>query len=162
VGVDGNQLCGSREPGFRLLSSNQDAVRSHEIGNGRTFGKELWVTQDLKANALFVALEDTRNGLSSPDWDGTLLDDDLVRGGYFGNLTSTQLAVLDICGATRTNTLRFGGSVDGNKDNVGPFNLCVEVGREEEIPSAAFLNDFLETRLVDGEVIRVPAINLLC
>lgn len=73
-----------------LGSTNQDAVGVEEIFNGGTFRQEFWIGQDLKLQSLIIGFEDTRNGLSGADRDGTLLHNNLVATGNLGNFASTK------------------------------------------------------------------------
>lgn len=54
----------------------------------------------------------------------------------------------------------LGWRVDGDEDHVGALDLCVDVGGEKEVAPAALLDDLQQSRLVDGQVISVPRIDL--
>lgn len=54
----------------------------------------------------------------------------------------------------------LGGRVDGDEDHVGALDLRVDVGREEEVPASALLHHLQQARLVDGEIVSVPCIDL--
>ena len=159
--IDTDQHLRSLESSLALLATNQDAVRLHQVSDSRSFRQELGVAQDLKVQPFVVRVQHTRNGLGRAHRDRTLLDDDLVALGDLGNGTSTQLAILNVGRTTSTDTLGLGGRVDTDEDNVGTLDLVGQVGREEEVLVAAALHDLQEARLVDGQVIGVPSINLL-
>mmetsp|Transcript_222 Transcript_222/g.312 ORF Transcript_222/g.312 Transcript_222/m.312 type:complete len:339 (-) Transcript_222:385-1401(-) len=89
VGVNTDESGGSLETFWRLLSSNENTVWSHQILHGGSLCEELWVTQNLELCSLVVALQNTSNSLSGSNWDSTLLNDNLVRSGNLGNGTGT-------------------------------------------------------------------------
>ena len=161
VGVDADELLSGGQALGGLLPTDEDAVGLHEVVNGGTLGKELRVGQDLELESLLVDLEDAADGLGGTDGDGRLLHDDLVGGGNLGNLTGAELAVLDVGGTSGADALRLGRGVDGDEDDVGLVDLVVDVGREEQVATAALLNDLGQTGLVDGQIVAVPGIDLL-
>mmetsp|Transcript_5034 Transcript_5034/g.14298 ORF Transcript_5034/g.14298 Transcript_5034/m.14298 type:complete len:451 (+) Transcript_5034:158-1510(+) len=141
VGVDAGELLGCGDARGILLPADEDAVGLHEVVDGGALGEELRVGQHLELEALLVDLEDAADGLGGTDGDGRLLDNDLVGGRDLGNLTSAQLAVLDVGGPSGADSLRLGRGVDGNEDDVGPVDLGVNVGGEEQVATAALLDD---------------------
>ena len=74
---------------------------------------------------------------------------------------STKLAILDVGSTPGSNSLGFSGSVDGDENNICRLDFGINVSGEEKIPSTRALYDVKETRLVNGQVVSVPCINLL-
>lgn len=64
------------------------------------------------------------------------------------------------CLFRRDSPAHLGRRVDGDEDHVGALDLRVDVRREEEVPAAALLDHLQQSRLVDGEVVGIPGINL--
>src|SRR6056297_1313429 len=54
----------------------------------------------------------------------------------------------------------FSWSVNRDKNQVRGSNLCVDVDGEEEVLAPRLLDHLLQARLVDGEVLRIPRVNL--
>lgn len=95
---------------------------------------------------------ETVNSLGGPAGNGRLLDDNLGRGRNLGNPSGSQLDVVQVGGETSTETRLLGGGVDRDEDQVGLGDTLVDLGREEQVPTPASLDDVDETGLVDGEV----------
>lgn len=53
------------------------------------------------------------------------------------------------------------GRVDGDEDDVGRGDLRVNVIGEEEVLAPGLHHHFLQARLVDGELVGVPGLDLL-
>jgi hypothetical protein len=63
---------------------------------------------------------------------------------------------------THTHTYReLCGRVDGDEDDVGRGDLSVNVIGEEEVLAPGLHHHLLQARLVDGELVRVPGLDLL-
>lgn len=165
-----------------LEGTDEDPVRGEEVLDGGTFGQELGVGQDVEpAAGLGVGLEDGPHGpvqsekqggfrdqsmrwiqgesrretvdsLGGPAGDGRLLDDNLGRGRDLGDPSGSQLDVVQVGGETSTETRLLGRSVDRDEDQVGLGDTLVDLGREEQVPTPASLDDVDETGLVNGEV----------
>lgn len=114
----------------------------------------------MKVEALVIALEDSTDGRGRPHRYGTLLNDDLVGGGDFGDGAGAEFAVLDVGGTTGTDSLGFGGGVDGYEDDIGTLDFGFDVGGEEEVAAAGAFDDVEEFGFVDGEILGVPGIYL--
>lgn len=56
----------------------------------------------------------------------------------------------------------LGGRVDRDENHVRTFDFRVDVGGEEQVSPAAFLHHIQQPRLVDGQIVRVPRVDLLC
>lgn len=53
------------------------------------------------------------------------------------------------------------GCVDGDEDDVGRGDLCINVIGEEEVLAPGLHHHLLQARLIDGELVRVPGLDLL-
>ena len=160
VGVDAGELLGGGDALGILLAADEDAVGLHEVVDGGTLGEELRIGQYLELEALLVDLEDAADGLGRADGDGRLLHDDLVGRRDLGNFPGAQLAVLDVGGPSGADALRLGRGVDGDEYDVGLDDLGVDVGGKEQVAAAALLDDLGKARLVDGQIVAVPGIDL--
>mmetsp|Transcript_26117 Transcript_26117/g.61216 ORF Transcript_26117/g.61216 Transcript_26117/m.61216 type:complete len:500 (+) Transcript_26117:98-1597(+) len=145
-----------------LLTANQHASRVLQVVHGGALGEELWVRQHLESDAVLRRRgEHTLDGVGGADRHRRLLHHNLVGGGDLGDLTGTELAVLDVGRAARADTLGLGRGVDRDEDDVGLCDGLVDGGREEHVLAAHRLHDLEESRLEDGEVVRVPGTDLL-
>lgn len=66
-----------------------------------------------------------------------------------------------ISGHTSTHTSLLGGGVDRDKDQISIDNSLVNIGGEEQVLATTSKDDLIQTRFVDGEVIRVPGIDTI-
>jgi hypothetical protein len=143
-----------------LLSPDENTIRIHQIPNSGTLSQKLGVAQHLKLEPLLIAFQHPTDGLGGANGHGTLLHDNLIRLRYLRNLSSTQLAILNVGGSSRPNPHGFGGGVDGDEDDVGGFDFGVNVGGEKEVTAAAFVNYGGEAGFIDWKVGGVPGVDL--
>lgn len=94
--------------------------------------------------------------LRRPTRHGALLNDNLIPSRHLCNPPRRSLDISQIRGIPRAHTLRLCGRVHRHKDQIGLDNPSVDIGGEEEVATTALLDYRLETRLVNGEVWRVP------
>lgn len=64
--------------------------------------------------------------------------------------------VQEIRGVSSSDSVLLRGRVYGNEDEVGLNDGLVDIGREEEVLAAVREDDLLESRLEDGELVRIP------
>lgn len=118
--------------------------------------------------------------LGSSARNGALLDDDGALASVLGDDASDSLKGSHVSGAASTDTTVLCGGVDGDEDNVSLADAASDVGAEEQVGrtlgqgrllasagveadgsgSAAITgntDDVVQTRLVDGRVLGVPA-----
>lgn len=107
-------------------------------------------------NAAATGSYNKAHALGCPAGNSALLDDNLVALGNLGNVSGGALHVSQVGGISGTHSLGLGRRVDGDKYEVGLDDGAVDVGREEQVLSAAGPNDLLESGLVDRKLVRVP------
>ena len=80
------------------LTPDQHAIGRIQVYNGRTFGQEFWVGQDVESHAVVraVALEHLFNGLRRSHGHRRLLNDDLITLGARRDGARRQLPVRQI------------------------------------------------------------------
>ena len=145
-----------------MQGTNQDSVRCEQVLNGGTFSQEFRVGQDVEvATGLGVGFQDGSHRFGRSTGDGGLFDNDFGRVGNFGNSSSSQFNVVQICGETSAETTLLGRGVDRDEDQVGLFDSLVNFRREKKVSTSACLDDINESRFVDREVeVRVvPSVN---
>jgi hypothetical protein len=131
IGVYANERLGGLEALGSLVSSNQDTVGLEQIRHGSTFGKELWVAQDLKVETLGVGLQDAADGLSRADGDGRLFDNNLVGFGHISNGSSAEFTVFNVGSSARSDSLCLGWGVYGDENDIGALDFSGNVRGEE-------------------------------
>mmetsp|Transcript_28052 Transcript_28052/g.41712 ORF Transcript_28052/g.41712 Transcript_28052/m.41712 type:complete len:237 (-) Transcript_28052:45-755(-) len=161
VGVHVHQGVDGPQPGLGLLAADEHARGPLQVVDSRALRQELRVAQHLEVEALVVGAQHPPHALGRAHGHRALLHHDLVRGGHLGDLARAQLAVLDVGGPPGADARQLGGGVHRDEDDVALLDVGVDVRREEEVPPSRLLHNFQEARLVDGEVICVPSINLL-
>mmetsp|Transcript_2494 Transcript_2494/g.5441 ORF Transcript_2494/g.5441 Transcript_2494/m.5441 type:complete len:309 (+) Transcript_2494:1053-1979(+) len=142
--------------------AHKDAVWLEEIVNRRALRQELRVGEDLEVGADAGSLHDARHRIGRLDGDGRLLHNDLghlVLGlvAYGGNPPRGKLPVRQVSRLAGADAGGLGGGVDGDKDDRALPDRRIDVGREEEVASAGLLDDLLQARLVDRQVVRIPS-----
>ena len=156
AGVNGDDFLDGRQPLGGLLSADEDAVGIVQILDSRSFGEELWIGKDLEGAVLGVGPEDGEHGLGGLHRNGALLDDDLGANGLLGDHAGSSLDVLEIGGASGTDSIGLGRGADADEDDVGFADGLANVGGEEEVLPAGRFYDLLEAGLVNGKGVGVP------
>ncbi|KAH9402222.1 hypothetical protein TYRP_016277 [Tyrophagus putrescentiae] len=149
-------------------TANQDAVRRVEVGDGRPFGEELRVAENLKVHpGGLVGGEDAVDRLGRPHRHRALLHDDLRVGGGGGDQPRDRLEVLQVGRLALAEAEGFGRSVDADEDQLRGGDLRVEVSAEVEVPTAALLHDAVQLGLLGdrklkyGQRVAVPGLDAL-
>lgn len=94
VGVDASQRLACRDTFLGLEGTDEDTVRSEQVVDGSSLGKELRVGEDIEpASWLGVCLEDSSHGLGGSAWHGGLLNDDLGGGSDLGDTAGCEFDV---------------------------------------------------------------------
>lgn len=179
VGVNIHQSILSLDTFFSLQSTNQDTIRAEQISNSSAFSQKLRVGQDLERNLRGrIGFENGTHALSSTARHSRLFNNNLGALGNFSNTTSSTFNVTiqymcvksliptmlpsylrKISSHTSTHTSLLGRSVDRDKDKIGFIDGTIYISREEEILATTIKDNFLETRFIDGQLVRVPGSN---
>ena len=140
-----------------LRAANQNAVRIHQVANGRSLRKEFGVAEDGELVGGAVVENRVHRG-GGADGEGGFLDDDLVAAGELPDGARRRLPVLEVAGAAGAAAEGLRGRVDAHEDDVALAHRARDVGAEEEVFAAHLADDIDKPRLVDGqlEVGRVP------
>lgn len=123
--------------------------------------QELRITQDVMLDTIGIVFQNTGNGFGRTNRKGPLFYHNLARRGDLSNGTSTAFAIDNVLRSTGTLSAFFGRRIDSDKDHIGLVNSLVGVRRKEQVFAATFLNNFFESRFVNGQVIAVPSVNLI-
>lgn len=76
-----------------------------------------------------------------------------------GGKMSSKSVHLSVISQRLASSKCFGGSVHRDEDQICFLDRLGDVGREEEIPTAALLHHLVEPGLVDGKLVRVPLLS---
>src|SRR5919108_324713 len=106
-----------------------------------------------------VGVEDPLHGLRRPDGQSALLHYDLGRGGVFQDLTRGLLPELQVRRTACALAKGLGGRVHTDKDDLRLGNMTVDFRGKEKIPAARLVDNLLQARFVDRELIRLPGGN---
>jgi len=156
AGVDFHNGVPGRSSPFSFPGTNEDPVGIFQIPDRRSFGEKFRVGQDVKGNAVGLAVENPLHGQGRLDRQGALFDDDLVRDGVFQDLAGCLLPVLEIGGHAGAGAEGFRGGVDADEDDVAVANSTFDVGAEKEILPPHGADKFIQPRFVDRQIIGIP------
>lgn len=157
AGVNGDDFLDGSQPLGGLLSADEDAVGIVQILDGRSLGEELWIGEDLEGAVLGVGPEDGEHCLGGLHGNGALLDDDLGADGLLGDHAGCSLDVLQIGGASGTDSVGLGRGPDADEDDVGFADGLADVGGEEEVLPPGGFDNLLQAGLVNGKGVGIPS-----
>src|SRR3990172_8664360 len=80
----------------------------------------------------------------------------------FQYLPGRFLPVMEIGGHACPDSEGLGGRVDADKNDIVFSDAPFDVGAEEKILTPCLFYNLCETRLIDGETVRVPRLDSLC
>ena len=75
------------------------------------------------------------------------------------NLARGFLPVLQIRRSPGALTKGFCGSIDRDKDNIGVMDALLDLGRKKKIATSCLLHYFVQTGLIDRQVVTLPGRN---
>mmetsp|Transcript_11433 Transcript_11433/g.21942 ORF Transcript_11433/g.21942 Transcript_11433/m.21942 type:complete len:368 (-) Transcript_11433:36-1139(-) len=160
VGVDIDKLLDCLLAKLGGHTANEHAIRHVEVFHCGTLGEELRVGEHLEVDLAVVRHQHLAHGVGGTHRKSGLLNDDFGPVGDFGDVTGGELPVFEVSSASSANAVGLRRGVNGNEDDFAFADSLVDLGGEEEILSADFLYNRIESRLVDREVVRVPPGNL--
>ena len=103
-----------------------------------------------------AGLEDSPDGLGGAHGDGALFDNDLGPFGVGGDVAGDGFDKTEIGGTVGTESVGLRRRVDANEDDVGSADRGGNIGGEGEIFSPRSPDQLVESRFIDGKLIRIP------
>ncbi len=138
-GVDLRQGLPGLQSAFRFPGADEDAVRLFQVADGRSFGQELGIGEDVETDAVFPAVQDPFHGERGLHRQGALLDDDLGGFRKLKDLPGGLFPVLEIGGHPGPEPEGFGRRVHADEDDVVLPDPRFDIRAEEEISPARLL-----------------------
>ena len=159
MGIHVYQFLAGGKSRFRLVGPDKHAIRFKQVLDGGSFGQELGVRQNLKVQALVVAVQNSFHSGSSTNRQGGLFHDNLAFVGNFQNVAGGLFPVLQVRCLSGAMTKCLCGSVHRHEDNVRFLDSCGNVGAKEEIAATGTLYHIVQAGFKNREVFAIPGID---